>query len=124
MNAMRPFSLLAVTAALWLATAPPVSAHALLRRAVPPVGATVRTAPQEVTISFTEAVEPRFSTIIVQDAAGNRVDAGDTHANPADGTQLSVGLKALPPGTYTVIWHVTSVDTHKTEGKFTITVAP
>ncbi|MGA3399614.1 MAG: copper resistance protein CopC [Acetobacteraceae bacterium] len=30
----------------------------------------------------------------------------------------------LPAGQYTVIWHVTSVDTHKTEGRFTFSVAP
>ena len=31
-------------------------------------------------------------------------------------------IPALPPGTYTVIWHVTSVDTHKTKGSFKFTV--
>ena len=33
-----------------------------------------------------------------------------------------VELPRLSPGTYTVIWHVTSVDTHKTEGNFKFTV--
>jgi methionine-rich copper-binding protein CopC len=37
---------------------------------------------------------------------------------------LSVKLKTLPPGIYSVEWHVTSVDTHKTEGHFTFTVKP
>jgi copper resistance protein C len=35
-----------------------------------------------------------------------------------------VDLPRLPPGTYTVVWHVTSVDTHKTEGRFDFTVVP
>jgi methionine-rich copper-binding protein CopC len=35
---------------------------------------------------------------------------------------LSVQLPKLVPGTYTVSWHVTSVDTHKTEGNFQFTV--
>jgi len=30
----------------------------------------------------------------------------------------------LPPGIYTVIWHVTSIDTHKTEGRYQFTVGP
>jgi methionine-rich copper-binding protein CopC len=34
-----------------------------------------------------------------------------------------VPVKKLAAGTYTVIWHVTSVDTHKTQGKFQFTVA-
>ncbi len=33
---------------------------------------------------------------------------------------LSVGI--LAPGNYTVKWHVTSVDTHKTQGSFSFTV--
>ena len=32
-------------------------------------------------------------------------------------------LPKLTPGTYTVNWHVTSVDTHKTEGNYKFTVA-
>ncbi|MCW3475815.1 copper resistance CopC family protein [Limobrevibacterium gyesilva] len=120
---MRPVSLAVLTAIACLSAAP-AFAHALLRRSVPPVGATVQTPPAAVTITFTEAVEPRFSSITVQDAAGNRVDAGDTHADPADAKQLSVSLTPLPPGTYTITWHVTSVDTHRTEGSFTVTVAP
>ena len=39
-------------------------------------------------------------------------------------TQLRVSLKALPPGSYKVIWRVLSVDTHRTEGNFTFRVGP
>jgi copper resistance protein C len=120
---MRPVSLIALAAIACLSAAP-AFAHALLRRSVPPVGATLHTPPPSVTITFTEEVEPRFSSITVQNAGGNRVDEGDTHTEPADAKQLSVSLKPLPAGTYTVTWHVTSVDTHKTEGSFTLTVAP
>ena len=38
------------------------------------------------------------------------------------GRALVVALKKLQPGTYTVDWQVTSVDTHKTKGRFTFTV--
>jgi copper resistance protein C len=38
------------------------------------------------------------------------------------GARMSVGLKALSPGTYHVHWHALSVDTHKTEGSFSFTV--
>jgi len=41
-----------------------------------------------------------------------------------DPRQLSVPLKPMTPGTYTVEWHATSVDTHKTEGHFSFTLAP
>jgi methionine-rich copper-binding protein CopC len=94
------------------------------RAATPAVGSTVKTMPPEVTISFSEAVEPRFSSIEVHDAAGARIDKNDPHTAPDNGRRLIVSLLAVPPGTYKVIWHVTSVDTHKTQGNFMFTVAP
>ena len=42
-------------------------AHAHLRQAEPPVGGTVRSAPAQVDLTFSEAVEPRFSTVVVTD---------------------------------------------------------
>ncbi len=99
-------------------------AHAHLREAEPPVGGTVRSAPAQVDLTFSEAVEPRFSTVAVTDAAGAQVDKRDLHVVAGDGKHLAVSLGALPPGTYSVAWHATSVDTHKTEGSFTFTVAP
>ena len=117
----------AIAAALALALcgrAGAAHAHAHLRTAAPAVGGTVQASPPEVAITFTEGVEPRFSTIEVQDAAGRRVDKDDAHTAPADNKVFSVGLPQLAPGTYTVVWHATAVDTHKTEGEFQFTVKP
>ena len=69
-------------------------------------------------------MEPHFSTVQVLDNAGQRVDAGAIHTAPGDAKRLVVPLKALPAGSYKVDWHVTSVDTHKTEGTFVFTVKP
>jgi methionine-rich copper-binding protein CopC len=99
-------------------------AHAYLSRAVPAVGSTVATSPTEVDCSFTEELEPSFSTLEVQDATGKRVDYRNMHISPGDSKQMIVGVGHLVPGTYTVIWHAVSVDTHHTQGKFTFTVAP
>lgn len=98
-------------------------AHAFLDHASPAVGATV-SAPKEVSIWFTEQVEPAFSRIEVTDGAGNRVDEGGTHIDAANHELLHVAVRPLPPGTYKVTWHVVSVDTHHTQGDFTFTVAP
>jgi methionine-rich copper-binding protein CopC len=99
-------------------------AHALLRHAEPPVGATVKAAPAELLLIFSEAVEPRFSSVSVTDQQGSRVDTGTLRADPADATHLLAGVKTLAPGIYKVNWHVTSVDTHKTEGKYQFTIQP
>ena len=114
----------AALAAVPDATVSPAFAHAQLRRAVPPVDGTVAVSPAEIVLSFSEAVEPRFSTIEVKDRTGARVDNGPPHLAGDDGTRLAVALKTLPPGDYTVVWHATSVDTHRTEGRFRFTVGP
>src|SRR3954470_9174157 len=98
-------------------------AHAALDRASPPVGSEVSGAPPTFLLTYTEPGESLFSTVQVTDSQGQRVDTGKPVAQ-ADGRALQVGLKPLPPGVYTVTWHVTSVDTHKTEGHFTFTVKP
>jgi len=120
----RFLGFLLLAGALFCAGTPMAFAHAFLDRADPAVGATVKSAPPRAALTFTEALEPDFSSITVEDGAGRRVDLGDAHTAPDDAKRLSVGLKPLPPGSYKVQWRVTSVDTHKTSGSFSFTVAP
>ncbi len=94
-------------------------AHAHLDRSEPRVDSTATPAPREVSLSFTEGLEPTFSAVEVRDAEGARVDEGKAQVS---GRTMRVGLKALPPGTYKVYWRALSVDTHKTEGTFTFRV--
>ncbi len=112
--------LLIVAACLWGHAA---WAHAFLDRAVPAVGSEVSGSPPELTLAYSEPVEPLFSTVEVKNAAGAVVSDGKPTPS-ADGRVLVVRLKPLQPGVYSVAWHVTSVDTHKTEGHFTFTVKP
>jgi methionine-rich copper-binding protein CopC len=105
-----------------LAHAAPAFAHAFLERANPPVGSEITASPPEISITFTEGVEPYFSTIEVHGANGAAMPAGAALTAPGNNRLLSVRLAKLPPGTYTVIWHVTSVDTHKTEGSYQFTI--
>jgi copper resistance protein C len=106
---------------LLLTGAPTAFAHAFLERAEPPVGSSVPTAPHVLLLHFTEGVEPRFSTIAVTDDKDTVIPCGAIQA-ASDGRALTVSLPALKPGTYAVTWHVTSVDTHKTQGSFKFTV--
>jgi len=118
---MRNRSMFALAMAALLAGTTVAEAHAFLKSATPAVGSTLATAPSNVVIDFTEGVEAHFSRIEVRDASGKQVDTGKLQADgPA---RLSVGLRNLAPGTYTVTWHVVAVDTHHTEGKFSFTVA-
>jgi methionine-rich copper-binding protein CopC len=113
------FALLAM-----LCLASPAFAHAFLEHASPPVGSELSVSPPAVTITFTEGVEPAFSTIEVRDSHGIRVDKSDLHPTGSEGRQLTVSLPKLPAGQYAVTWHATSVDTHKTEGHFSFSILP
>jgi methionine-rich copper-binding protein CopC len=95
-----------------------------LERSDPPVGGKVHSAPAAVRIWFTEAIEPRFSSIQVFDATGKQVDKKDTHLDPSNRSLLQVSLPRLGPGNYKVVWRIVSVDTHRTNGDFTFQVLP
>lgn len=114
-SAVYAVTLLAPAAAL---------AHAHLDRSMPAKGSNVMPAPTEVTLWFTEALEPKFSSIVVRDAKGAAVQTGPATLAPGNTAQLRVPLKPLSPGTYKVIWRVLSVDTHRSQGEFSFRVGP
>ena len=112
-----------VFAACCLIAPLPACAHAFLDGALPRVGSENPMAPTQVVLHFTQGIEPAFSKVEVQDGSGASVTVGEAHTLPGDATRFAIGLSKIGAGTYTVIWHVTSVDTHKTQGKFHFTVA-
>lgn len=116
---MRRLSLSGIIPLLLLLAMGEASAHATLDHAEPRVGNTVATPPPEVTLWFTQQLEPAFSSITVTDSAGKRVDTGKTRV---EGSQMAVSLRPGGSGTYHVKWHVLSVDSHTTEGNFTFQV--
>jgi hypothetical protein len=97
-------------------------AHAMLQRADPPAGSELRAPPQQLVLTFTEGVEPLFTTVQLRDPAGADVPIGKPRTERSDNRKLVVQLPRLDRGRYTVTWHATSVDTHKTEGSFQFTV--
>ena len=116
---MRRISRIAlVPLLLWLA-AGQAQAHAMLDHAEPRVGNKVASPPHEVTLWFTQKLEPAFSSVTVTNAAGQRVDSGKARVS---GNQISVSLRPGGTGTYHVNWKVLSVDTHTTNGNFTFQV--
>ena len=94
-------------------------AHAFLDHAEPRVGNKVATPPREVTLWFTQKLEPAFSSVTVTNATGQRVDTGKARVS---GNQMSVSLRPGGTGTYHVTWSVLSVDTHTTDGSFSFQV--
>jgi methionine-rich copper-binding protein CopC len=120
---MKP-SVFSLVGVMLCAIAPSAYAHAFLDTADPAVGATLNAAPTVVTLTFSEGLEPHFSSITVVDAGGQRVDLNDFHAVADDPKRIAVGLKPLVPGSYKVVWRATSVDSHKTNGSYSFKLAP
>jgi len=106
------------TAALVLACSV-AGAHAFLDEAEPRVGSTVHSSPREITLRFTQDLEPAFSSVIITDASGQPVDAGKPSFS---GNIIRVPLSEIGAGRYRVTWRVLSVDTHTTEGAFSFSV--
>jgi len=118
---MKQFFTIIVLSNFLLPTAPAL-AHAMLDHTSPRVGSSQPTAPREVTLWFTQKLEPAFSTVEVRNESGAVMSSGKAQVDRGDPTQMHVALKPLPPGTYKVIWRVLSVDTHRTQGNFTFRV--
>lgn len=103
-------------------TALPAMAHAFLEKANPSAGENLKTGPAHIELHFTESLEPAFSGIAVTAESGAEMSAGP--ATVANGTEIDLPLKKLPPGRYRVVWHAVSVDTHRTSGKYNFLVLP
>ena len=70
-------------------------AHAMLSNSSPPVGGSVGSAPRQVSLSFTQSLEPSFSTVQVTNSKGARVDLGKPQIS---GSTMRVGLKSFRAG--------------------------
>ena len=101
---------------------PAVLAHAHLKQQSPAADSVV-SAPQSLTLNFSEGIEPGFSDVVVTDAHKQVVKTGAVTRDEKNKAQLIVPLaQTLATGTYQVDWHVVSVDGHKTKGSYHFSV--
>ncbi|MFF9642884.1 FixH family protein [Kitasatospora aureofaciens] len=109
--------------ALMLAGAGPASAHATLDSTDPAQNSVVATAPQAVTLTFSETVSLSSDSVRVLDPAGKPVDTGNPAHADGKGDTARVGLNSgLANGTYTVAWRAVSEDSHPVGGAFTFSI--
>lgn len=119
----RPRVVVLVLLAMLAGSVLPALAHAEFLRSNPEPNAVLDAAPAFVEIDLTEALEQTYSRISVFDAAGVQVDGGDSRVDPANPMRLTVSLRSIPQGVYTVVWRVlSSVDGHVTSGAFAFAV--
>lgn len=111
-------------AAICIAFAGQAMAHAHLKSAVPAADGTVKAAPSELDLTFTESLNLKFSGIKVTGPAKAAVKTGEGMLMNGDTTLMVPVTDKLAPGKYTVEWHVLSTDGHKTNGTYSFTIAP
>ncbi|GER87083.1 copper resistance protein [Dictyobacter vulcani] len=103
----------------------PAQAHAILLKSDPAKDAVLATAPSQVSMWFTEDLNPASSTAEVVNATNTRVDTKDAHVTVNDPREMIVSLPAkLPAGVYVVVWRTQSSDDgHVLRGSFHFSVA-
>jgi copper transport protein len=121
---MRRAALLTIVAVAALAVPATAWAHAALLRTVPSASRTVNTSPPQVSLTYSEPVEPRFAIVSVTDAAGRQVTSGAPQRAPGAPQTLVTPLRRVREGWYLVFWRVISADGHPVRGAFTFAVGP
>jgi copper transport protein len=116
---------LAVAGVTWTLAVPADAwAHAALLRTVPSASRTVNKPPPQVSLTYSEPIEPRFAIVSVTDAAGRQVTSGAPQRAPGAPQTLLTPLRHVPEGWYLVFWRVISADGHPVRGAFTFAVGP
>lgn len=98
----------------------PAAAHARLVSATPAPGSAV-SAPQSISLTFSERTMAAFSGFDVISAAGAKIAI--RVAVSQDGKTLTGTLaRPLPAGAYVVSWRIASSDGHRMTGRHDFTV--
>ena len=112
--------LAAVVAFLFVGRA---GAHSILVSSNPPSGAKLPVAPTTVQMTFSEGVEPAFSSFVVIDRTRKHFEAGAPTIDRISGMATVPLQPNLAPGDYVVQWKVVSVvDGHLTRGSFAFNI--
>jgi len=108
-------------ATLVLATLP-AFAHAVPKAMTPAPDSTV-SAPTEISMTFSEELEPKFSVIKLVDSTGAVVSKEAAVLDPKDAKHLTLHLpKGIPAGVYTVQWTSSATDGHKLSRSYNFTI--
>jgi methionine-rich copper-binding protein CopC len=100
--------------------AAPAFAHTRLQSSNPTDGASLDTAPAQVSLTFNEEMTPGFSTITVVGPDGAHYETGEVGA---EGGTVSIAVQPLgPAGRYAIGYRVVSADGHPVTGEVSFTL--
>ena len=112
--------LVAIGAVLLFAV-PYALAHSRPKVMVPAADSTVAS-PATISVTFTEPLEAKFSSLNVTDEQGKQFNTSASVAASNDPKTLTLALPTLQPGGYLVHWVSVAADGHRMEGEYKFTV--
>lgn len=111
-----------LAAFLTLFTAVPAWAHATLVGSNPSDGAVVADAPTQIALTYDESVGTAAGAVKILAPDGSRVDTNAVTSSDGGRTVVAALRTDLKTGTYTILWRVTSGDTHAVFGALTFSI--
>ena len=117
MDRLRPPFAAVVLASL---TTLPAFAHSRPKVMVPAADAVVAE-PSEISVIFSEGLEPKFSSLKLMDEKGAVVSKEDSKVDSADPKHMTLALPRLAPGVYVVHWVTAAPDGHRMNGEYQVT---
>ena len=117
---IRLLTVISMVASL-IFTTPYAMAHARPKVMVPAPDSTVAS-PATISVTFSEPVEPKFSSLTLTDKQGKKYNTVSSAPLPNDPRTLTLGLPTLQPGGYLVHWVSVAADGHRMEGEYKFTV--
>jgi copper transport protein len=98
-------------------------AHASLESSDPSNGELLETAPDRISLTFTEPPDLSLTTIGVLDDTGTSLPTGQPELAPGSDREVRVRVDPVPDGVYTVTWRtVSATDGHVTSNAFSFGV--
>lgn len=117
----RAHAMLIVAVAILISVLSPAtgaSAHGELLNSEPAASSVLVESPTQIVLHFSESLEPVFASIRILDSTGVEVVSGDAHRDSGDHSIVRATSPHLGPGSYVVVWRVTSEDGHPVQGAF------
>lgn len=123
-RARKPFVALAVIVAIVAGSASPAFAHTSLLESIPDNRSSLTSAPDQVTLVFAEAVDPRSVQLEIMDLDGQVIEgAVRTTADTPDSDVVTFSIPALDAGVYGFPWVTVGPDGHRVAGEVVVGVA-
>lgn len=115
-------SALLVSGLVLILSLPLSFAHAVLVKSTPDAGGVLPQDSLELHLTFTEALEPRFSTFKLEAVDDGEKAPVSVSFEERDKSVVLKLANKLRPGSYKVHWNVVSTDTHRSEGELAFSV--